>query len=99
MYFTESKNKNGNFSATYFNFSLITYLFSLILIATPTFHFSQTHTYKSLHPLSSPLLLRKWEPSLRYQPTLRDALPAGLSTSFPTETQPDSPVGIRSNGR
>ena len=62
-----------------------------IPMAAPSLLFSQSHSYKSLPPLCSPLLLREMESSLGYHPIPEHIVPAGLDTSSPTEAQPGSP--------
>lgn len=44
-------------------------------------------------PLPTSLLLRERKTPLGYHPSLRHRVPAGLSTSSPTEAQPDKVMG------
>lgn len=67
-----------------------------------SFFSSQFYPYKShlLLSFSVTLLLREWEASLGYHPTLGHEVTAGLSTSSPTEAQPGTPFrGRGSKGR
>ena len=81
-------------------FSLLLIYSLYILITPPLVPLLPVLLLQIPPPPRLPLLLRDGKAHLGYHPTLVHPVTAGLSTSFPTEAQPGSPVrGRSSNGR
>lgn len=73
-----------------FNYLFIAYF--ICRLQSTSFLTIQFHPYKSLPLITLPLLLREGDASLMYHSALGYLVPGRLSISFPTETQPDSPI-------